>query len=1053
MKYSIYILFLVVSVFQLQGQGTIRGKVTDSNGEELIGATILIKENPTKGTITDFDGNYSIEVDRPSVTLVVQYISYITVQETVQVVNGQTVIRNYELTHSTTEIEDVVITAKADRANHTYMQKIKLKSAISMDYISKETISQIGDSQVDDAVKRVTGVSSIGGFISVRGLADRYVLTTINGTRIPTLDPLTNNIKLDLFPTALIDNIIITKTLSPELPGNWAGAYLSIETKDYPDKLEVSVKSSFGYNTTSTFRNIISSQRSKTDWLGYDNSLRDIQHFEQESFPFYNNQPRAYDEFLALGLQPFLNSLGLSPTHLSNTSGNYLNNIYYRLGLIELGYLAPGLIYNNEAVEEAYLEYRFTDQQDAFQILNQGTEDFGTTFKNTWLTERIVAPINYSQDISIGHQIKLFGRPFGIVAGLRYSKSIKNDPESKIYSYGFQKATSTFMSFTDYTRENTIETNGWSALINTSYKPSLNHSISLTFMPNMIGINNARSDSGYSSQAMQSNDFPFVVKYDQRYEERQQLVYQARSTHYFEFAKLKVDMVASYTDGASSSPDYRKISYGGTSTPGIYETSPVFHPAREFRYLDEDILDTKIIGELPLNEKPGLARTIRFGGSYFWNSRKTEQYLYYVDGVEGFSQVNDIDNFLSLDNFRFNQDESGIKYIPYYYYYNYSDVDFTLGFATIISAFGMIDYSLNPIVRVAGGLRYEEGTIFSDIQKYYEAGYPAGDERRLYPLNSGPVFGLQGKTADPADIKNKDYLPSANIILKIRETQDNLINLRLNYSKSLARPSIREVSPFWAYDYEQNNFLIGNPNLQQTRVHNFDFRFESFSNTGNNISVSLFYKDFKNHIELSNEQSITWRNGDQGTAFGMEIEGRKTIIKNLFLGANITYVYSNANIQLFDAFGNPRSSRSRQMYGQAPYIINALLTYTNAKFGLMATASYNVQGPKLALSSASTVIPDIYEMPRNLIDLKISKSVGKHFIVDLKIRNLLDAATTRAHDGDGENIHSWSEDTAWENMKYHIYDLVSSGKRYEWDYIYDSYNYGTNIVIGIAYKL
>ena len=92
---------------------------------------------------------------------------------------------------------------------------------------------------------------------------------------IPTLDPFTNNIKLDLFPASLVDNIIITKTASPELPGDWAGAYISIETKDYPDKLSVNMESSIGYNNQSSFKNVISSQRSSTDWLGYDNGLRE----------------------------------------------------------------------------------------------------------------------------------------------------------------------------------------------------------------------------------------------------------------------------------------------------------------------------------------------------------------------------------------------------------------------------------------------------------------------------------------------------------------------------------------------------------------------------------------------------------------------------------------------------------------------------------------------------------------------------------------------------------------------------------------------------------
>lgn len=92
-------------------------------------------------------------------------------------------------------------------------------------------MKRTGDNNITAAVARVSGVSTNGGFITVRGIGDRYVKTTINGSRIPTLDPFTNNIKLDLFPASLVDNVIITKTASPDLPGDWAGAYLSVETK------------------------------------------------------------------------------------------------------------------------------------------------------------------------------------------------------------------------------------------------------------------------------------------------------------------------------------------------------------------------------------------------------------------------------------------------------------------------------------------------------------------------------------------------------------------------------------------------------------------------------------------------------------------------------------------------------------------------------------------------------------------------------------------------------------------------------------------------------
>ena len=184
------------------------------------------------------------------------------------------------------------------------MDKMKVNSTTTIDFISAETMKKTGDPNVTAAIARVSGVSTNGGLITVRGIGDRYVRTTLNGSRIPTLDPLTNNIKLDIFPSSLIDNIIITKTASPELPGDWAGAYISVETKDYPGKLTVNVESQFGYNAQTTFQNVITSDKSSTDWMGFDGGLR-IR--ENENIVAPNLSPSTYQEMVALGLGDYFN--------------------------------------------------------------------------------------------------------------------------------------------------------------------------------------------------------------------------------------------------------------------------------------------------------------------------------------------------------------------------------------------------------------------------------------------------------------------------------------------------------------------------------------------------------------------------------------------------------------------------------------------------------------------------------------------------------------------------------------------------------------------------
>ena len=123
-------------------------------------------------------------------------------------------------------------------------------------------------------MKRISGVSTVGNFVFVRGLSDRYLKTTLNGAEVPSIDPRRNTIEMDLFPTNLVDNLMVVKTQTANLPSDWAGAYISVETKDFPEDFSFNYSSSLGWNTNTTGRDVISSERSSTDWLGYDDGSR-----------------------------------------------------------------------------------------------------------------------------------------------------------------------------------------------------------------------------------------------------------------------------------------------------------------------------------------------------------------------------------------------------------------------------------------------------------------------------------------------------------------------------------------------------------------------------------------------------------------------------------------------------------------------------------------------------------------------------------------------------------------------------------------------------------
>ena len=155
-------------------QGIVRGKITDATGETQIGVTIVIKSNPSVGTVTDVDGNYTLNLkDSTSQTLVVSSIGYDLVEEVVHPKKGEVIIKNFILKSTAHEIKEIVVNAKGNHAKDTYIESMKKSSSVTLDYISSETIKKTGDANVTAAVARVSGVSTNGSFITVRGIGDR----------------------------------------------------------------------------------------------------------------------------------------------------------------------------------------------------------------------------------------------------------------------------------------------------------------------------------------------------------------------------------------------------------------------------------------------------------------------------------------------------------------------------------------------------------------------------------------------------------------------------------------------------------------------------------------------------------------------------------------------------------------------------------------------------------------------------------------------------------------------------------------------------------------
>lgn len=258
--------------------GTIRGTVFEAEtGDPVIAANVVI-ESLNTGASTDLDGSFTLDVPVGTYTLKISYISFQTLEvQEVEVKEGEvTLFDNLLLQPDNIELVAVVVTAEAVRNTEAALLTLKKKSTVMMDGISSAKIRLIGDATAVEAAKRVTGVSIEGGkYVYVRGLGDRYSKTTLNGLDIPGLDPDKNTIQMDIFPTSLISNIVVSKNFTADMPADFTGGILNIETKAFPEKKIFEVSAGLGFNPSMHLRSdYLRAGGGRTDFLGFDDGTR-----------------------------------------------------------------------------------------------------------------------------------------------------------------------------------------------------------------------------------------------------------------------------------------------------------------------------------------------------------------------------------------------------------------------------------------------------------------------------------------------------------------------------------------------------------------------------------------------------------------------------------------------------------------------------------------------------------------------------------------------------------------------------------------------------------
>ena len=276
--FSVFLIFVLV-IPVLAQKASVHGTVRDAKtGEPLVGASILLVGS-TMGSSTDIDGKFSIRAVQPgTISLRFSYVGYGSkTLKDITVTAGEHRKVDATLVEDVFSTDEVVISADREISTESALLAARKAESTIGDGFSAEQVKLSPAATTSDALKRVTGVTIVNDkFIYVRGVTDRYNSTQLNGVTVTSTDTDVDkkSFAFDLIPANMVDNTIVTKTATPDLPGDFTGGLVRMNTLDFPDNPMFRIGVSGSWNTEISGTDALVSQGGGNDWLGQDDGSR-----------------------------------------------------------------------------------------------------------------------------------------------------------------------------------------------------------------------------------------------------------------------------------------------------------------------------------------------------------------------------------------------------------------------------------------------------------------------------------------------------------------------------------------------------------------------------------------------------------------------------------------------------------------------------------------------------------------------------------------------------------------------------------------------------------
>ncbi|MFT5682487.1 MAG: hypothetical protein ACI8RZ_003405 [Myxococcota bacterium] len=251
--------------------GTLGGIITAEDGRPLGGARVFVRGQIVEAR-SEEDGRFSLTVPAGVHEISVLRSGYSTRSVTdIDVPGDGAADVAVAMVQAGVRVEAFVVLMPRTSGGTATLMAERQSTSDMVDTLSAEEMSRRGDSSAASALKRVTGLTVVGGkYVYVRGLGERYSSTLLNGSTLPSPEPERRVVPLDLFPTAMLSSVVVQKTFSPQMPAEFGGGVVRLRTRGVPDEPLLSASISTNYENGSTLQQGLTGPDSGgLDWLGY----------------------------------------------------------------------------------------------------------------------------------------------------------------------------------------------------------------------------------------------------------------------------------------------------------------------------------------------------------------------------------------------------------------------------------------------------------------------------------------------------------------------------------------------------------------------------------------------------------------------------------------------------------------------------------------------------------------------------------------------------------------------------------------------------------------